>query len=459
MHSLSKINIRLSSGLTSAALLLLAASPAFAQDKATLDLLVKKNVITQDEANSLAKSTATPAIVAGPKDANVKGLKIEGLIQSQFDWLTTKDKGPTGSPPATEQFEIRRAYLGAQADLGNGWSGEIEFDFATGSKAPSGYQAGGANLPQPNFEKITVGKKLDDWNGAFTAGYRKVNFTLEEYTPSTAVKPIERSILSNYFDAGYKGQKSQRLGFANRHDGIFWDGKVGDTGFIYGAALTNGIQSSTSYGAIGGLNRFAGWAYLGYGGTLGADLAYKTGINYGYSQDGNSIATQANSVWGYNPYLSLTYAKQFQLDAEFIQTKITNGRGSGAAGATSQGATPYGFNITPSYKINDQWEIVARYTYLFTDGRGTNISDVVNNAPDVTSVASPGITPLFNDAQSFYVGLNWNVVGDSVKLLFGYEWDEFSNRNTTASALPTAANLHGPRAEVSGFRARAQVSF
>jgi hypothetical protein len=272
------------------------------------------------------------------------------------------------------------------------------------------------------------------------------------------VKPIERSILSNYFDSGYKGAKNQRLGFASRHAGLFWDGKVGDTGFIYGAALTNGIQSSTSYGSIGGLNRLGGWGYLGYNGTLGADISYATGVNFGYSQDGNSIATQANSVWGYNPYLRLNYGKALQLDAEFIQAEVTNGRGSGPTGVATQLAQPYGFNITPSYKINDQWELVARYTYLFTDGRGTNISDVVNNAPDVN-----GANTLFNDAQSIYVGLNWNVIGDSVKLLFGYEWDEFSNRQTTiapnAAGTISAANLHGPRALVSGFRARAQVSF
>ena len=465
MQSLSKINFRLRRGFTpAAALLLLAATPALAQDKATLDLLVKKNVITQDEATTLAKSSATPTIGVGPKDANVKGLKIEGLIQSQFDWLSTDDKAAgAANPPATAQFLIRRAYLGAQADLGNGWGGEIEFDFASGSKAPAAPQTlGGSNVPQPNFEKITIGKKLDDWSGTFTAGYRKVNFTLEEYTSTTVVKPIERSIVSNYFDAGYKGSKNQRLGFAARHDGIYWDGKIPDTGVIYGLALTNGIQSSTGYttavAASPAFNRFGYWAYVGYNGTIGDDLAYTAGINYGYSQDGNSLAGQTNSVWGYNPYLRVNYGKQFQLDGEFIQAEVTNGRGAGASGVATQLAQPYGFSITPSYKITDQWELVARYSYLFTDGRGTNISDVVNNGTDVN-----GANTLFNDAQSFYVGLNWNVVGDSVKVLFGYEWDEFTHRQTTiapfAAGTVSASNLRGARADVNGFRARVQLQF
>ena len=439
------------------AALLLPVAPARAQDKATLDLLVKKNIITQDEAAGLAKSSAEPGIVAGPKDPNVKSLRIEGLIQSQFDWLSTSDKSTAAgaaNPPAEEQFLLRRAYLGALIDMGNGWGGEIVFDFATGSKVAGGYQgvAPASITPQPNFEKIIVTRKLDDWNAVATAGYRKVNFTLEEYTPTTVIKPIERSILSNYFDGGYKGAKNQRIGFAARHDGLFWDGKISDTGVFYGLAVTNGIQSSTAYAPTGGLNRFGGWAYVGYNGTVGADLSYMTGLNYGYSQDGNSLATQANSVWGYNPYLRVNYGKGLQVDAEFIQAMITNGRGTGPAGATTQRVAPFGFNITPSYKISDQWELMARYTYLNTNGRGTNISDVVTNAPDVTSAG-----PLFDDAQSFYAGLNWNVMGDSVKILMGYEWDEFTHRETGAAI--TDSNLTGPRANVSGFRVRAQLQF
>ncbi len=433
-------------------------TPAFAQDKATLDLLVRKGIITQADADGVAKSSAVPGVVVTPKDSAVKGLKLEGLIQSQFDWLTTKDTASGASnPPSTAQFFIRRAYLGALADLGNGWTGEMVFDFATGSKVAGGYQAG--ITPQPNFEKIIVTKKIDDLSGNLTAGYRKVNFTLEEYTSTMILKPIERSILSNYFDSGFKGNSAttstgSRLGFAARHAGLFWDGTLPDTGFFYGAAVTNGVQSSTSYTTGGGLNRLGVWANAGYGGTLGESLAYKTGLNFGYTPSGNSLATQSNSVWGYNPYVSMIYDKNFQLDAEFIQAFVTNGRGANAAGTITQRAAPYGFNLTPSYKITKEWELTARYTYLFTDGRGVGISDVMTNAAD-TAVA--GTANRYNDAQSFYAGVNWNIMGDSLKVLFGYEWAEFNHRNVAGNQ--SAASLTGPRAEVSGVRARLQLQF
>ncbi|HVU38471.1 MAG TPA: porin [Opitutales bacterium] len=439
-----------------AAAFLSAVSPAFAQDKATLDLLVKKGVITQAEADGVAKSSATVPVTA--KDSAVKSLKLEGLIQTQLDWLSTDDKAAGASnPPATAEFLIRRAYFGALADLGNGWNGEIEFDFASGAKAAGGYQA--ALTPQPNFEKITITKRLDDLYGNLTAGYRKVNFTLEEYTALSALKPIERSILSNYFDSGFKGNSATtstgtRPGFASRHTGIYWDGRVFDTGFFYGVAVTNGVQSALSYTTAGGLNRFAGWAYLGYNGTLGDSLVYKTGVNFGYTPEGNSLAAQSNSIYGYNPYVSLTYDKNWQLDAEFIQAVITNGRGRNAAGTVTERAAPYGFNLTPSYKLSKDWEIVGRYTYLFTDGRGTTISDVVNDGTD-TAVA--GTANRYNDAQSFYIGINWNAVGDSVKVLLGYEWTEFTHRNVAGNQA--AASLTGPRADVSGLRARLQLQF
>ena len=144
-----------------AAALLFAAAPAHAQDKATLDLLVKKNVITQEEADTVAKSASIPVT---PKEAAVKKLTLEGVIQLQYDWLTTKDKTPNAvQPPATSQFYIRRAYLGALADLGNGWSGELLLDFAAGAKPPAAPQGTTDTGTQNYFEKVVINKKFDDY--------------------------------------------------------------------------------------------------------------------------------------------------------------------------------------------------------------------------------------------------------------------------------------------------------
>ncbi len=438
---------------------------AQAQDKATLDLLVKKNVITADEAATLAK---TSAVSATAKDtANVKGIKIEGMVQSQFDSVSTSDKGAGNFNPAAEdQFFIRRAYLGAVLDMGNGWGGEILFDFAAGAQAPTGTQAGGGNAAQNLFEKLIITKKFDDFNGLATVGYQKVHFMQEEFTSSAEVKTVERSMMSRYFDEAYTANNNGRLGFANRHNGVFYDGKfqLGDdkkNNLIYGGAFTTGIQNSSGYTAVGGLDKFGAWLYAGYDNQSDENLTYTVGINYGISPDGNSVngaagvpapGNQANTMWGYNPYLRLTWNKALQIDAEFAQAFIDNGRFSALSGYSR--AEPMGFTITPSYKFTDEWELVLKYGILNTDGRGTGISSVVRNGNNVTT---GGV--LFNDAQQFYVGVNWYIMKNAVKFMLGYEYSEFSNRSTSAIGAINTANLTGPRAEVSAIRARMQLNF
>jgi hypothetical protein len=440
-----------------AAALLFAAAPAHAQDKATLDLLVKKNVITQEEADTVAKSASIPVT---PKEAAVKKLTLEGVIQLQYDWLTTKDKTPNAvQPPATSQFYIRRAYLGALADLGNNWSGEILMDFAAGAKPPAAPQGTTDTGTQNYFEKVVINKKFDDY-GIGTAGFQKVQWDQEENTPSSQLLTIERSIATNYFDGAWGGSSTGRLGFGDRRAGLFWNGTVPAVdGLYYGVGFTNGIQNSLNYGnsgaGVAAYNQFAGWLNLGYKSSY-AGLTYKVGINLGYAGDANSVSglplaqgfNQTNSISGYNPYFTVSYAG-FTLAGEFLQADVQNGRqaGTGAAAVYSK-AAPYGYNITPSYKINDQWEVAARYSYLSTNGRGTQINPVEPNAQNTFATTS------FDDAWSAYAGVNYYIIGYDLKVSAGYEFDQFSDRQATLGG-----NFNGSRANVQGLRTQIQLLF
>jgi len=437
---------------------------AQAQDKATLDLLVKKGVITQADADSVAKSSATPLAAVTAKDSAVKGLKLEGMIQAQYDFLTTEDKTSGASnPPGTNQFELRRVYLGAVADLGNGWGGEVLMDFA-GTEATQAPTAGPGSVNattngQNSFEKIIITKKFDDYNGLATFGYRKVDFTQEEVTSSAKLKAIERSPATRYFDENQDGVQTKRLAFANRHTGIFWNGNVAgsDTfldGIYYDLAIADGVNNQNlqvSNANNTGINRFSYWAGAGYKGAIG-DLKYDAGVYTGMSQNQNNNVTapfQTNAVWGWNPYVTLDYG-DFELSAEFLQAWVQRGRSSTVAvtASSTSEAKPYGFNITPSYKINKEWEIAARYSYLDTNGRGTNISDVVRDGINTTT----GIA-LYNSVNSYYVGVNYYIMGTSLKLSAGYEIDDFDGRQVASGAFT------GPKAEVSGFRTQLQLQF
>ncbi len=438
-----------------ATLLLASANPARAQDEATLDLLVKKGLISQSDADSVAKSSAAVVVAKNP---DVQKIKLQGMIQFQYDWVTTKDKAPNSSdPPATNQFELRHVYLGAQVDLGNGWGGEIQTDFAaTGATQMSA--APQSQNTQNSIEKAIITKKVDGY-GLATLGFQKTQFSQEENTLTSEILPVERSIATNYFTRPYGGPTTGRLGFGNRLAGVYWDGVLPGNGFYYGGALTTDIETAASLGgpATGApsYNEFGYWAHAGYQGKLD-DLAYKAGLNFGYAGDANStpaagaIPAQTNSIWGYNPYVSLSY-DHFALTAEFLQAVVGNGR-AGAGGKTSD-AAPYGLVITPSYKINDQWELVTRFSELSTNGRGATISQQEWSGGNIINAAGT-FTNDFDNVWSAYLGVNWYIVGNSVKLSAGYEYARFSDRQTVANGP-----FNGAPAEVSSFRMRLQFLF
>jgi hypothetical protein len=434
-----------------AAVLLLASAPVHAQDKATLDLLVKKGLIDQSDADAVEKSAA---VVVTPKDAAVQKLKIGGMIQFQYDWVTTKDQGESANPPSTNQFELRHIYFGAQADLGNGWGGELQLDFAATGPTQASAAPQSQNT-QNLLEKAIITKKLDDF-GQATIGFQKTQFSQEENTATAEMLPVERSVATNYFTRPYSGPTIGRLGFGNRLAGIYWDGIVPQvSGFYYGFALTDAVETAASLGgpAAGtpAYNAFGYWAHAGYQGKLG-DLGYKAGVNFGYAGDANNtpaaggVLAQNNSIWGYNPYLSLSYDR-FAFAAEFLQAVVQNGRAT--AGGVTSDAAPYGFNITPSYRINDQWELVSRFSYLSTNGRGATISN-----QEWSGANTMGAVSDYDDVEAAYIGLNWYIVGNSVKLTAGYEFARFSDRQTVANGP-----FNGPRANVEAFRMRLQLLF
>jgi hypothetical protein len=430
----------------------LGAAPAArlaAQDLQTLDLLVHKGVITQAEADQVAKSAA---IIVTPRVDAVKKLKISGLIQIQFDYLSTKDNAPGAIPPPVDsQFLVRRAQLTVLSDLGNGWTGELGFNFAAGAQrsAPPEFKP-----TQANFRRAIISKTFDGV-GTATAGYQKVTWGQEEGTSASKLKTVERSIMTTFFDGPYRGTVNGRLGFGGHHVGLYWNGTVsGWNGFYYGAAVVNGIQSVMSFGGVNrgraAFNQFGYWANAGYSGVY-AGVGYRVGINAAYSQDANStsgavgVPGQNNAMYGYNPYVTVIWGN-LTVAGEFMQTVVQNGRVD-AAGITSS-AAPYGFLISPSYAFTQEWELATRFTYLSTNGRGTEISPVMRDSQNTYGTRG------YDDAWAVYLGFNYYIIGTTVELSAGYEYAEFYHREAVAGGT-----FMGPSASVDSIRVQMQLVF
>jgi hypothetical protein len=85
------------------------------------------------------------------------------------------------------------------------------------------------------------------------------------------------------------------------------------------------------------------------------------------------------------------------LASEYFRTHIKNPT------TVTADKTPKGYNLTVSYKINDNYEGVARYTSLNTDGRGQQISDGESRL----SLRTGGIGTTYNKSHAYYLGLNY----------------------------------------------------
>jgi hypothetical protein len=421
---------------------MLAASVALAQDnKALLDALVKKGILTDDEAKQIAAEvsagkTATPVVTGASK--YLQKLTFSGRIQTQFaDIGTSVDNAPTRAiahPPATEHFMLRRVYFGFKADLGDGFSGVVNYDFANLS-----FDAAYIEWKQSNALVID-------------AGLRKVPFGYEETTSSGTLKAIERSPATRYF---VETNNSRRLGAGSYHTGLYIGG-IQDSGLFYNFAITNPERDEFSTGNsttnntpgvnnAGGStnNNLAYWGNLGYSGKWSA-CSFKGGIEGGYLPDqggsGNPTAVPPVSNLGtgqnltvYGVFADVTYA-DFNLAGEYLDSKDQHG-----VSATLD-AKPKGYWIQPSYMITKELEGVVRYSYLDSNGRGINVSDGIKYAPSGGTM---------NKMDELYLGGNWYIKGNDVKLQAGYIIGE--SKNTVAGGTA--------KAKTDGFRTQMQLNF
>jgi len=392
--------------------LLLLTSPLVAQDsKAILDALVRKGVLTSDEADAVQKEAKDSApAYALPGKKSVSKLSLSARVQTQYAGLSTDIDGTSNDPVSTNHFFLRRIYLTTKANLGPDWSMNITYDPAN--------QA---------FDKAAVTYKGSDIT--VDVGLRKAPLGYEELTSSGSLKAIERTGVTRYFVESNNGR---RLGAASYRIGVFAEGKSGN--FVYGGAITNPerVGDPTSAGGSGN-NHQAYWAHGGFEGKH-SNGSYAIGAAIGILPDqGGKTVGAGDDMTVYSIYGDVT-AGDFQVVGEFLSAKVDNG-----ASAT-QDATPTGYWLQGSYKLSKNFEGVARFSHLDSDGRGVSISDGVRSAPS-------GGT--HDKLTEYFVGGIWYIIGKELKFQAGYVYGESEDTVAGASA----------GAKTSGIRSQMQLSF
>ena len=180
-----------------------------ASEKTLVDLLVTKGHLTQAEADVLgtakakqedASSGQAAKVFVGPKSKKVTSFKLSGRVQAQYDNYDGVGAGESDR----EHFYFRRLFIGGHAKLGDHWGGDLVMDFADGNAFIDGASA---------WYQASDALRID-------AGQLKVPFGIEETTSSAKVKAIERSAVNRQF--------AEAIKFNARHTGIFAKGKLGN---------------------------------------------------------------------------------------------------------------------------------------------------------------------------------------------------------------------------------------
>ena len=412
-----------------------AAIAANAQDKALLETLVKKGMLTQQEAAQIAKESVTVT----PATKSTKSIKIFGGAQGWYTWGQDSVKSGTvytNNPKQSSGFTLRYVKLGVEADVGGGWSATVVTDFGSDGK------------DRNYLDKVVASKKvdLDYLNGTLQLGLRKANMGYEQNMCDFGQLAIERSVATQFFTNGaalldQSSGVSAYKNFGGRTIGVFWDGNISQVdGLYYSAAVTSGLTESTpdfitNSQSSSALSFYAAMGYKNVAEINGESLAYDFGMNFGYAPRGMYAhnGTQG-SVWGINPYATaswkgLTVIAEFFLQ-QFEDYMINNGIGR----------TPLGANVTVAYKMDiGEWgaiEPVVRWSYVNGNGAGT-ASDYLKSYSD--------------QAMTGYIGVNWYAMA-SVKTSLGYEFGYFDQ--LVDYGAPSAERLYS-----NCVRAQVQVLF
>ena len=410
------------SKLLTLAAFLCGASFAIAQDSGPLiDLLVKKGIINDQEGEVLRadlareSAAAVTATISGGKSTAI--LSIAGRMQVQFAGLSTDINGAAAQPIPTSHFFMRRMYLGAKANLGNGWSSSFNYDFA-------GTTFDEAKITWAQSDAINL-----------DIGFRKVPFGLEEwYTSSGSLRAIERSPATRYFVESNNGR---RLGAGSYRLGVYLGGKA-DNGLFYNVAATNpernedGTAGVTSAGSATN-NNLSYWGNAGYKGKIGEDLNYVLSASVGSLPDqggpSNTGLGKGDNITVYSLWGTVTKGP-FDLEAEYFDGTDQHGV------SVVQDAKPKAFWIQPSYKINESFEATVRFTEIYAGQRGVNLSDGIRSAPSGGTMK--------NMTESYY-GLTWFFRGNDCKLQIGYIHGESKD---TVLGAPASAKTDGVRSQM-----------
>jgi len=277
-------------------------------------------------------------------------------------------------------WENRRIRFGVAAKFLNNFEFEGQFNIKRNFGSPGRLF--------DSVEDLTVTWEPNDF-WAITVGKQKPKITREYSTSSKRIKTIERSMLVNQVTpdkAGGVVVTFNDLGGFEVDLGIFsgnlesdWDLPDFDGGYAAYARIAREITEATE---------------------LRFDYLYNDG------DAGNNAFEDYEHIFSLN--------SQSDWDRLHLVTDLIYGA-EGSFGSTDV----YGLVLMPYYDLTDKLELVFRYTFS-SSNNSTGLVNTSRYEDDATG-------DLFGDEyHAFYMGLNWYICGDKLKIMNGVEYSTLS---------------------------------
>lgn len=359
-------------GLLMASSLLFSAAPLLAERDALLQILLEEGVLTSEQAAAVEESATTRVT---PNRGAISELRVRGRIQPQFGYARGENAAGQSGDYAT--FEIRRARLGVTGRVGEDWRFVLE-----ANTTPSDVNLQFASLRWEAFPEANL-----------VLGFDRPVFGYEIYTSSAFLLTPERSNLSATF------LPSSRISLTGA--------QIQGTshGFRYSAGIYN---SDLAVNESGESARFL------FGGHIGRDLPEWGGVQQEVRFDYLQNEREDRGLLGVN--------RAFSASHRLVVGSFEN-RSEGIWGESFGGDDVAGFYLMPTWSLNEQWQLVARYENIrswYTGGLA---------APNryLRRIDVPGGAPRGDRYEALYGGINYYIMGHDLKMQWGVEWSDLED--------------------------------
>jgi phosphate-selective porin OprO/OprP len=315
-------------------------------------------------------------------------------IQDAQGWSNQGNFGSRDRPQSVRwgDWEVRRLRLGAKAKL---FDGNAKLD--------------GHIDVNPNFNQF-YGRIYEVFfeytlSNALTIGFgkKKAFFSLEHSISSKEIITLERALLTNAL-------------FTGQYTGIWASGKVGNLLWDTGLYAGDDEREFTTFN--GGAIFQAGLAY---------DLAEATGfdrasINFDYQKaTADTTVNNGNLAGAPVPYLfesAMSLNSTWEKGRWAFYTDTLAGHGRGTQGDV------FGVVLMPSVYVATGLQLVSRYQYAAGQDNGLRLASRYDRLAPYTTNGGRG-----DVYHAFYVGANYYIYGNKLKLMTGLEYSTMSGCN------------------------------